>query len=77
MEHVGRLFLAYGFSSQAYDLFLANGLTRGEQQLDATEYGLITQRFRLDEVEAMFRDGRIRDAATVAAFGLLRIKQLI
>ena len=35
MRHAGRLYLAYGYSSQAYDVFLACDLTAGENQLDA------------------------------------------
>ena len=77
MTHVGRLFQGYGYSTQAYDVFLASGLTLGERQLDAEEAGLIARAFALDTVLAMIVDGTIRDASTVAALGLLRIKGLL
>ena len=33
--------------------------------------------FTLLEVERMIRDGEVKDATTVAAFGLLRLKGLL
>jgi len=77
MQHVGRLYLGYGYSTQAYDVFLASDLSAGETQLDAEEIGLISRAFRLSDVEAMILDGTIRDATTVAVFGLLRLKGLL
>jgi 8-oxo-dGTP pyrophosphatase MutT (NUDIX family) len=74
MERLGRLFYNYGISTQRFDVWHATDLTPGEQALEATEQGLIVQRFPLGEVEAMVRDGRIGDAATVAALGLLRLR---
>ena len=74
MRHAGQLFLAYGFCTQAYDVFLASGLQQGERDLEPEEEGLICQRFPLAEVEAMILNGEIRDASTVAALGLLRMK---
>lgn len=77
MRHGGRLFLGYGYSTQAYDVFLATGLTPGPTRLDREEQGLICRAFDLVEFEAMICDGTIRDASTVAAFGLLRLKGLV
>lgn len=77
MLHAGRLFLAYGYSSQAYDLFLATDLSKGETQLDAEELGLVAKAFKLHVVDEMIRDGTIKDATTVAALGLLRLKGLL
>ena len=77
MLHAGRLCLAYGYSTQAYDVFLAGGLEQGETQLDAEEAGLISRAFTLREVEDMICDGTIVDATTVAALGLLRLKGLL
>lgn len=77
MHHAGRLFLGYGYSTQAYDVFLATELSKGETQLDAEELGLIARPFKLDLVEDMIRDGTIKDATTVAALGLLRLKGLL
>lgn len=77
VQHAGRLFLGYGYSTQAYDLFVATGLQEGKTQLDAEEQGLVSQAFSVAAVEAMIKDGTIQDATTVAAFGLLRLKGLV
>lgn len=77
MQHVGHLWLAYGFCNQGYDVFLASGLTNGETALDPEEHGLITRAFPIATVEAMICDGRIKDATTIAVLGLLRLKGLL
>ncbi len=77
MVHAGRLFQAYGYSTQAFNLFLATDLTPGQTDLDAEEQGLIARAFSIDEVQAMIVDGTIMDVTTVAAFGLLRLKGLL
>ena len=77
MEHLGHLFLAYGYSNQGYDVFLATDLEHTSQDLDTEEHGLAARPFALSEVEAMIIDGRIKDATTVAAFGLLKLNKKI
>lgn len=77
MQHVAQLFLAGGYSAQAYDLYFASDLIQGARQLDAEEQGLICQSFAIEVVEQMILDGTIKDATTVAAFGMLRLKGLI
>jgi len=77
MFHAGRLFIGYGYSTQAYDVFLATELSKGETQLDAEELGLVAKPFKLHLVEDMIRDGTIKDATTVAVLGLLRLKGLL
>jgi 8-oxo-dGTP pyrophosphatase MutT (NUDIX family) len=75
--HVGRLFPAYGFATQAFDVYLATGLSDVGAQLEPEEEGLITRSFSVASVEQMIIDGTIQDASTVAAFGLLRLKGLL
>jgi ADP-ribose pyrophosphatase len=77
MVHVGRMFENYGYSTQAFDLFLATGLEQHAAQLEVEEQGLITRAFPLRTAEAMICDGTIMDSTTVAAFGLLRLKGLL
>jgi len=77
MLHAGRLYLGYGYSTQAYDVFLATQLAQGETQLDAEELGLVAKAFKLAIVEEMIRNGQIMDATTVATLGLLRLKGLL
>jgi ADP-ribose pyrophosphatase len=74
VEHVSRLFLAYGYSTQAYDLFFATDLQEGQAQLDAEEQGLVCRAFDVGVAQKMIEDGTIKDATTVAAFGMLRMK---
>ena len=77
MRYAGRLFLAYGFCTQANHVFLATGLTPGEAALEVEEQDLVTRARPLAELEAMIRDGMIEDQSTVAAFGLLRLKGML
>jgi ADP-ribose pyrophosphatase len=77
MVHAGRLFLGYGYSTQAYNLFLASGLEQEEAQLEAEEQGLVAKAFEVRAVEEMIRNGTIKDATTVAAFGLLRLQGML
>ncbi len=77
MEYAGSLFLAYGFATPRSHVFLATGLRQGAAAPEPTEQDMITGAFDLAEVETMIRDGVIRDASTVAALGLLRLKGML
>jgi hypothetical protein len=77
MQHVGHLFLAYGFCTQGYDVFLASELVQLDAQREPEEQGLLVQSFPIAQVEAMIANGEITDATTIAAFGLLRAKSLL
>ncbi|UUX94729.1 NUDIX hydrolase [Aquabacterium sp. J223] len=77
LQHAGRLCLAYGLTPQAYDIFLATGLTEHPPQREPEEQGLIARAVPLAELDAMMRDGRLVDATTVAVMGLLRLKGLL
>jgi 8-oxo-dGTP pyrophosphatase MutT (NUDIX family) len=70
MEHLGQLFFAYGMSDQSFDVWRATGLEPGEQALEATEADLRVERFTVGGLEDMISGGRVRDAATVAAWHL-------
>jgi ADP-ribose pyrophosphatase len=75
IERLGRLYFAYGITGQPFDVWLATDLTQGEQALEPEEEGLRVGRFELARVEEMIVDGTIVDSATVAAFGLLRLRR--
>jgi ADP-ribose pyrophosphatase len=77
MVHAGHLFQAYGYATQGFNVYLATQLEQLESQPDPEEAGLIAKAFGLAIVEKMMRDGAIKDAATVAALGLLRFKGLL
>jgi 8-oxo-dGTP pyrophosphatase MutT (NUDIX family) len=68
LEHLGRLYFAYGISNQSVDLWLATGLEPGPQALEATEHGLRVERFAVEELDAMIARGEVCDAASVAAW---------
>jgi ADP-ribose pyrophosphatase len=77
MTYIGHLFEACGYANQGYHIFLATGLRRGDADREHEEQVLVTRDFALSEVERMIRDGEIKDATTVAAPGLLRLKGLL
>ena len=77
MFYAGHLFEACGYSNQGFHIFLATGLRRGNANLEGEEQDLVAREFTLSEVERMIYDGEIKDATTVAAFGLLRLKGLL
>jgi len=77
IAHAGRMFPSYGYSTPAFDVYLATGLSNVGAQPEPEEEGMITRSFPLAEVERMIVDGTLRDALTVAAFGLLRLKGLL
>jgi 8-oxo-dGTP pyrophosphatase MutT (NUDIX family) len=70
LEHLGRLFFAYGLSNQSFDVWLASELVEGDQALETTEVDLRVERFAVGDLEAMIHRGEVRDAATVAAWHL-------
>ncbi len=77
MLHVAHQYLAYGFCSQAYNIYLATELERSTNQLDPEEEDLITKRFTLAEFEKMIVNGDIKDATTINAYGLIKLKGML
>ena len=73
----GELFLAAGFCTQLFRVFLATGLRPAEGVRDPEEQGMVARAFALSEFEAMLRDGTMRDGVSAAAFGLLRAKGML
>jgi ADP-ribose pyrophosphatase len=77
MTYLGHQFLAYGYSSQGYHMYLATDLELSETQLDAEEEGLISKKVSIEEFEAMILSGTIKDATTVNTYGIAKLKGLI
>ncbi|MBF9232359.1 NUDIX hydrolase [Microvirga sp. BT350] len=77
MLHIGHLFECYGYSTQGYHIYLAQGLEAGDAAREREEQDMISRAFPIAEVDAMILEGAIKDAATVAALGLLRLKGLL
>jgi 8-oxo-dGTP pyrophosphatase MutT (NUDIX family) len=69
-DHLGRLFTAYGYSSQSYDVYLARDLVPGAPEREDTEADMVHRWFSEDDLRAMVRSGQFRDAHSVAALAL-------
>ena len=72
---LGRLYAAYGFCSQGYDVFLATGLTPGPAEREETEADMITEWRSAAEIRAMIGRGEIADAHSVAALNLFELSR--
>ncbi len=70
MTKLGQLWIGYGVLRQEHHVFLAQGLTHGENDPDPEEDDLTLHRVSVDEFEEMLLDGRIMDNCTAAAWGL-------
>jgi 8-oxo-dGTP pyrophosphatase MutT (NUDIX family) len=70
LVHLGRLYAAYGFSSQSYDVFLASELVPGKAAREVTEADMICEWRSVADIRAMLRRGEFRDAHSVAALAL-------
>jgi 8-oxo-dGTP pyrophosphatase MutT (NUDIX family) len=70
MIFLGTLWEAYGYARQRMHIFLASGLTAKEKEPDAEEHDLVVRSVTVGEFEEMMRTGVIRDACTLATWGL-------
>jgi 8-oxo-dGTP pyrophosphatase MutT (NUDIX family) len=77
MIYAGEMFQGPGYCNQRGHVFLATDLTQGEADREVSEQDMICRGFELADFEAMIRDGTVREAMTIAAFGLLRVKRLL
>jgi len=75
LEHLGHLFEAYGYSSQGFDVWLASNLAPGELNREPEEQDMLHRKFSRADWEKMLREGAIKDAASIAAYGLLLIHE--
>ena len=65
--------IGYGVLNQKQYIYLAEGLTQGERELDAEESDLVVNRVSVAEFEAMLVDGAIVDNCSAAAWGIFRL----
>lgn len=75
LTHLGRLFAAYGYSNQAFDVYLATGLTEGTPDREHTEQDMVHRWFAADEVRAMIGRGEFADSHSVAALALFELRK--
>ena len=71
LVHLGHLYEAYGYSNQGFDVWLASDLEAGSARRSVEEQDMVARRVSTSEWEEMVRSGQIRDAPSVAAYGLL------
>ena len=75
MTYLGHLFSAPGYSTQGMHVFLAEQLSQGARDLSPEESDLAVTRVTLEAFEALVLEGRIKDASTLSAYSLLRMKK--
>jgi len=73
LKHLGHLYEAYGFCSQAFDVFLAEDCRQGVPARSPEEQDMRVAQFSTSEVQTMIREGVVRDGPSVAAYGLLHL----
>ncbi len=73
MRHLGRLFGAYGFCSQAFHVFVADDCVEGPPDRALEEQGMTSGKFTPDELRSMIRNEAVRDGPSIAAYGLLML----
>jgi 8-oxo-dGTP pyrophosphatase MutT (NUDIX family) len=73
MTLLATLQIGYGVLNQKQHIFLAEGLTQGERELDAEESDLEVRRVSVAQFEAMLLDGTIVDSCSAAAWGVYRL----
>ncbi|WP_246398886.1 NUDIX domain-containing protein [Mycobacterium vicinigordonae] len=74
-ELLGQLDVAPGMSSQRGWVFLATGITPGPVEREHEEQDMRSAWFSRLELEEMIRDGVITDAQSIAAYGLLLLRE--
>ncbi|MFB0619100.1 NUDIX domain-containing protein [Streptomyces sp. AGS-58] len=75
MTYLGRVHVAYGYASQGCHVFLAEELAQGEPEREPSEEDMRQRWADAGEWRALLRSGRITDAATLAAYTLLRLHE--
>ena len=75
LDYIGHIYQAYGYSNQGFHVYLATDLTAGSQKLDAEEEGLVTKSFDIPEFESMISKGLIKDATTISAYSLIKLRK--
>jgi 8-oxo-dGTP pyrophosphatase MutT (NUDIX family) len=71
LRRLGRVQVAYGYSTQGCEVFLAEDLTPGPAAREATESDMTQRWVSAKDLDGMIRTGRMADAASLAALTLL------
>ena len=70
LEHLGEIYIACGYANQNTHAFLATGLSSAAGQRDVEEHDLVVRKVSLEDLRQFIRDNVIKDAQTLAAWGL-------
>jgi 8-oxo-dGTP pyrophosphatase MutT (NUDIX family) len=73
MTYLGTIWIAYGFAHQKQHVYLATGLAPSTAHPDPEEHDLVLRSATIAEFEDMLLNGTIRDACTIAAWGLYKL----
>jgi 8-oxo-dGTP pyrophosphatase MutT (NUDIX family) len=73
MTYLGTMWIAYGFVHQRQHVYLATGLSPALAHPDPEEHDLVLRTASIAEFENMLLNGTIRDASTIAAWGLYKL----
>jgi 8-oxo-dGTP pyrophosphatase MutT (NUDIX family) len=74
LDHLGRLFAAYGYSNQSCQVWVASDLVEGPRDLLVEEQDLVSRHVRFDEWTDLLASGAIQDVNTLAAWTLLCVR---
>lgn len=75
LQTLGHLYIAYGFCSQGFEVFLATGLSTGHPHREDTEQDMVHRLVSEHDLVAMISAGEVVDAATLAACTLLKLHE--
>jgi ADP-ribose pyrophosphatase len=77
MQYAGFLYQGYGYSNQGCHKFFTTGLSEKPKNPEPEEDDLIKASFAISAFEEMLLSGEIREAATMASYGLVKLKELL
>jgi 8-oxo-dGTP pyrophosphatase MutT (NUDIX family) len=75
MLHLGHLFEAYGYCTQGFDVWLATDLEQGRSSRSVEEQDMRTKEVDRAEWDSLVQSGVIKDAPSIAAYGLLLLHE--
>lgn len=70
LECLGEIHIACAYTNQKTYAFIATGLTQAARQPDVEEHDLVVRKVSLAQLQEFIRDNVIKDAQTLAAWGL-------
>jgi 8-oxo-dGTP pyrophosphatase MutT (NUDIX family) len=75
LRRLGHLYEAYGYSTQGFDVWLATDLRQGASDRSPEEQGMLARKVRRRDWNTMLAAGLVKDAPSVAAYGLLLLDE--